>query len=310
MTPRLLLVLALPLAWPLAGCGGAVPIPAADVAIRLQAPDAADFGQPFVLTVVRQHRVGLQPQPIPPQALAPLSVQPESSAQRRVGDMVELADRYRAFAFATGELVVPPVSFAALPRGGGAAAIATSAPLRLTVRSLLPPGDAGRPELPSGLLELPGTPWRSAGPWLAAAAVALALVVWWRQRLAPRLVAARTPQPSPLQLAQQRLAQLRMRTDDVAAAAFYVEASLLLRQFLEQRFCVRALEMTSDELLQAAASGDLVLQQQRQLLRELLAQCDLVKFAGLQPSPPQRLQALEQIAAVLQQSGEASDAGP
>ncbi len=61
---------------------------------------------------------------------------------------------------------------------------------------------------------------------------------------------------------------------------FYVEISSVIRQYLENRFEVRAPELTTDEFLQLAAAESELSSEHQQLLAEFLNQADRVKFAS------------------------------
>lgn len=65
--------------------------------------------------------------------------------------------------------------------------------------------------------------------------------------------------------------------------AYYTELSDIVRQYLENRFNIRAPEMTTEEfLIQVKASGALS-PEHKALVRDFLMNCDLVKFARHQP---------------------------
>ncbi|MFQ5665534.1 MAG: BatD family protein [Candidatus Binatia bacterium] len=66
--------------------------------------------------------------------------------------------------------------------------------------------------------------------------------------------------------------------------AYYVELSTIVRRYLEERFRVRAPEMTTEEFLTAVAHDGRLLAAHRRLLAEFLVQADLVKFARHQPA--------------------------
>lgn len=61
---------------------------------------------------------------------------------------------------------------------------------------------------------------------------------------------------------------------------FYVEISAVIRRYLENRFEVRAPELTTDEFLQLAAAESELSAEHQQLLAEFLTQADRVKFAS------------------------------
>ena len=65
---------------------------------------------------------------------------------------------------------------------------------------------------------------------------------------------------------------------------YHIQVSEILRTYLERRFRVDALEMTTIEVLggleRAGVDGSF-----RERLRRFLGQCDLVKFAKVRPGP-------------------------
>lgn len=90
---------------------------------------------------------------------------------------------------------------------------------------------------------------------------------------------------SAYDVAKQRLAELQGRgwPSDEQVDAFYVELSDIVRRYIEDRYGVRAPELTTEEFLRAA-QGELRLnKQQRELLEAFLSTCDRVKFAGYRP---------------------------
>ena len=66
--------------------------------------------------------------------------------------------------------------------------------------------------------------------------------------------------------------------------AFHTAVADILRDYLEQRFGVRAPERTTEELMLILAAGSWLDDAQRRALHAFLAQCDQVKFARARPS--------------------------
>lgn len=94
------------------------------------------------------------------------------------------------------------------------------------------------------------------------------------------------PPPEPAHvIARRRLAALRAA--DLSAAGkikeYYSELSFCLREYLENRYHLPALEMTSGEILQSPVQAGLPLTQQA-ALAEVLNLSDLVKFAKHRPA--------------------------
>ena len=67
------------------------------------------------------------------------------------------------------------------------------------------------------------------------------------------------------------------------ADAWYVEVSSIVRHYLEDRYSVRAPELTTEEFLREARRSEELTTEHRQLLSGFLERCDRVKFAGYHP---------------------------
>jgi hypothetical protein len=129
-------------------------------------------------------------------------------------------------------------------------------------------------------------------PAMLSAGVLLALCaygVWrWRRRRPRTLL--------PFEVALQRLEEIRTLMMPQSAREFGIAVSDIVRSYIEQRFEVVATQRTTEEFLQdLVKSCNESLASHRPLLSDFLQQCDLVKFAGLSPSP-QILEALRQSA--------------
>jgi hypothetical protein len=128
--------------------------------------------------------------------------------------------------------------------------------------------------------------WRPYG--LGAAAVAgvglLGAALFYflnrprRQRVVP-------PRP-PHEIALTALNRLRARhlIQEGQFEEYYVQLSAIVRHYLENRFHLRAPEMTTEEFLTAVAADAQLIPPHRRLLAEFLSQADLVKFAKHLPT--------------------------
>ena len=123
---------------------------------------------------------------------------------------------------------------------------------------------------------------------LASAAV-LALVVWiLRCSRRPR----RKPAPPPVSPWDKALKEFEaLQRENLPqkgeAAQFYFRLSGILRRYIEDRFAVRAPEMTTDEFLQAIRGRDVFNDGQKDLLKQFLTGSDMAKFARYAPAAEQ-----------------------
>jgi len=111
----------------------------------------------------------------------------------------------------------------------------------------------------------------------------------WRRRVGRRVLhpPARTTPNRPVdEVALEELEGLRRSEllNRGEIKEYHVEAAEIIRRYLEGRFFVTALEMTSGEILEFL-SKEAVGEKQLEICRSFFNQCDLVKFAKLQPLP-------------------------
>jgi hypothetical protein len=136
--------------------------------------------------------------------------------------------------------------------------------------------------------ENPPIDWRPY--WVLAGGVgAVALIAFLVYRLWRRPGrAALGPPPRPAHaIAHEELARLRARAlpEQGAFKEYYSALTAIVRTYLEQRFRLRAPEMTTEEFLLVTARGGAALASgHRALLGEFLGESDLVKFARHHPT--------------------------
>jgi hypothetical protein len=120
--------------------------------------------------------------------------------------------------------------------------------------------------------------------WLVGLAVALALAAPSALR-AWAAHQARRRQRSAYEIARSELDRLLAegRPGPEALDAFYVNLSLIVRRYLENRFALRSPELTTEEFLNEMGRSPDLARSHQQLLRDFLVQADLVKFAGYRP---------------------------
>jgi hypothetical protein len=126
-------------------------------------------------------------------------------------------------------------------------------------------------------------PFLVVGAGVLSLAGVVALILWWRRRQrAPR---AAPPVPADVR-AREALARLAAQglVERGALKDFYAALSTIVRVYLEDRFGLRAPEMTTEEFLAATARDAALTRPQRGSLGEFLHESDLVKFARHVPA--------------------------
>ena len=167
--------------------------------------------------------------------------------------------------------------------------------LAFEIASVLPEGavvDTLRPAR-GPLSELPRGWWSRWWLWLTLGAAAVAGIAWggmiWRGHVAERARA------TAFERALRRLEALEERGLPVAQTvdAWYVELSDIVRRYIEDRHCVRAPELTTEEFLLEARRSVAFSAAHRDLLSTFLGRCDRVKFARYSPQEDESRSALQ-----------------
>ncbi len=177
------------------------------------------------------------------------------------------------------------------PRPDGGVATSESSELYteeigLDVASVLDDEKAGDLRGPLGPLpENEGAGARRRWPIFVGAGAALAVAVAAIGLLVSRRRRRREEARDPFDLALDRLTALEHAglPAPEAADAWYVEISAIIRRFLEDRFALRAPELTTEEFLARAGDSSRLAPGHRALLRSFLERCDRVKFAAWRP---------------------------
>lgn len=126
------------------------------------------------------------------------------------------------------------------------------------------------------------------GWWILAAIVIIALLAfvyfkWLRHGKIP-LMPVRKPVP-PYELAKQSLEALRAEAlwQKGAEKEYYTKLTDILRTYIQGRFGINAMEMTSREIYEALAANDEA-KKVRILAQDLMREADFVKFAQNRPA--------------------------
>lgn len=191
---------------------------------------------------------------------------------------------YKLEPFLAGDYEIPPLEVRYRLSDDGEFAVLPTEPLHLTVASVLPP-DGDRQTIhenaePVGLPDhLPGWKfWAILGVVLLAVGAAC---FFWVRRRRPEDVPAVPPR---IAAPEHALADLeRLLAGDLLRRGefkpFYQRLSDILRRYIEARFGVHAPEQTTEEFLESMRRHPDLFQANRDVLKDFLRHCDLVKFA-------------------------------
>jgi hypothetical protein len=189
--------------------------------------------------------------------------------------------------YVTGTYVIPPATVSYKIEGGEEERGVSVPQLAVRVVSLLE--KEGQPtdiRDIKGPVEIPADRRRAyivAGVIVGAvlAAVLLALLLRKRRR---RLEIEQVEMPWETALRELSALKSWDPLKEGRVEEYYVTISGIVRHYLEERFGLRAPEMTTDEFFELMSRDGTLVQAHKRLVNEFLAHCDLVKFARYGPS--------------------------
>lgn len=221
----------------------------------------------------------------------------------------------------SGKQRIPPLRLQYTDRRLGAALVDGGAPepkelltdeVPVDIAAVVPEGEAAaalrplRGELPEG----PGAA-ATAGLVALGIGVVVALLAGFFGVRAYRRRGRRKAVLGAYDVAVLRLRELTARglPAPEAADGWYVELSGIVRRYIEDRYGLRAPELTTEEFLREVQRAPFIELRHRALLGTFLSTCDRVKFAGYRPGAAESQQALDEAARFLHESRAAGAGG-
>ena len=192
--------------------------------------------------------------------------------------------------FELGELEIPAIELAVADSGDSVPQLLSTDPVPIIVESigLDESGDIRTVKAP---LEIPRN-WLLLIPWVLAVCVLVALGYWLyrRYRARDKVTGGRRestePARPPHEVAYEALDRLEARRllERGEIKRYFIEVSEIIRSYLEGRYPIDALEMTSHEVLRELKKVGLELEV-FDLFPPFFSRSDLVKFAKHRPEP-------------------------
>ena len=278
------------------------------------APFAPRLGDALVLTLVVTAKRGVTVEmPAFGEALGRFAIVDFTPREEVTDDGVVLSQRYTLQSPMSGRQRIPGLRLEFVderdPGTEPRAKELLTDELAFVVASVLPAGEALTELRPARapLEELQG-PWLQRNwPWLVLGVVVLAgaaagVVAWLRR-------AEERARLTAFDRAMDRLDRLQRRglPSAVAADAWYVELSDIVRRYIEERFALRAPELTTEEFLAEAGRSPELTVAHRELLSAFLATCDRVKFARYSPGEDESQDALDVAKRFLNETAASAD---
>ena len=134
--------------------------------------------------------------------------------------------------------------------------------------------------------------------------VLIGLILWfWRHPVRVKKEVPPPPPPPPHEVAMEQLAALAQKKlwQQGRVKEYHSELTHILREYLEGRFDINALEETTDEILDQLRKRNLPAAL-RQRLEEILQTADMVKFAKAKPAAQFHEKAFESVKAFVEQT--------
>jgi hypothetical protein len=121
-------------------------------------------------------------------------------------------------------------------------------------------------------------------PWMIIGAIAFfaAIVYFFKKRPKP-VVPAKTQ--TPWEKAYERLEQLQKEKliEKNNWSEYFYKLSLIMRMYMEDKYQINAPEMTTEEFLKSMEQSQDLNAHHKDILKNFLISCDLIKFAKYQP---------------------------
>ena len=190
-------------------------------------------------------------------------------------------------AFDSGFYVVPPISFFYTVKGDTTKKILETEAMLLTVKTVPVDTSQAIKEI-KGPLDVPLT-WRDFLPYIIGIILLAGIIflIWYFIKNRKKKTAEpvrKIPSRPAHEIALEELEKLAAEKlwQQGNFKQYHIRLSDIIRLYIEHRFAIGAMEMTSDEIL-AAYRPQQGTEQSSEKLNQLLKLADLVKFAKLQP---------------------------
>jgi len=186
--------------------------------------------------------------------------------------------------FLSGDYQIPPMEASFRQEGDSTRHTIESDTILIRVKSLLPKDQATLDiHDVASPVPFPFAWWKAGLAAACVAAAAGAAVFLWRHRRIRERIVPRLPAH---EIAYRKLEKLLARglIEQKLYREFTAEVADILRQYVEDRFALKAPERTTEEFLIEAGMGLPVDREHKEILKQFLIHCDLVKFAALEPS--------------------------
>ncbi len=252
----------------------------------LEAPDTLRLGDRISLTISIDHDTNDQVVWPDTLDLGVFELLHNSASESLTGEGRRISNGELVLAaFELGELEIPAIPVRVLRADGTEETVSTN-PIDLVIESagLDESGDIRTIKPPLGIARN----WWLLAPWVLLAAALIAAAVWSYLRMRNRRETAPKPKvpPTPAHVIALEALDRLERSDLLTKGEtkqFHIEVSEIARVYIEGRWGIDAIDMTTYDVLIELGKVDLP-QVDLERLRDLLNRSDLVKFAKFRPT--------------------------
>lgn len=137
--------------------------------------------------------------------------------------------------------------------------------------------------------------WMADLWWVIVLVILAAGVTIWALRRYKKegTVLRKAPEPTPYELAVRELRDLKTKKlwEQGMEKEYFTRLTDILRQYLQGRFGINAMEMTTREIMDTLRTSDV--KDKREYVRQILNVADFVKFAKVRPLPADSIAAYD-----------------
>ena len=149
--------------------------------------------------------------------------------------------------------------------------------------------------------------------WVVLAVIITMAIVWWLYRWVAKNKKSKKAETivikSPWEIAYERLQELKKRNliAQERSKEYYITLSDIARRYIEDRFNIKAPEMTTEEFLNSLRSAQELRSEHKNILKDFLNFCDMVKFARYTSSAAEAEQGFELVKRLVEETRETKD---
>ncbi len=227
-------------------------------------------------------------------------------SEKKDGQIIEQIT-YTVSTFDTGAYEIPPLTFRYTIPGDTTEHVLQTEKLKIYVESLKP-SEAGDIRDIKGPLSLPPN-YRQLIIWgsvaLGVALLLGALYYIYRRKKAGKGLLPKKEEPPrpPHEMALDELNALRASSllAEGRIKEYYIQVSEIIRRYIEGRYFIIALELTTFELIEKMRAAE-VETEIVQMIHDFLDNCDLVKFAKYQPTEKENVEIIERAVEIVERT--------